>query len=298
MQVLVLGSEGMLGHKMLQTLLKAYPNTKGTIHGSFDKSPEAIKSLFDHNTLIEKVDAMDLQALDLLLSELKPKYIVNCIGIIKQRDLSFSAIPSIMLNSLLPHKLADIARKWNGRVIHFSTDCVFNGKNGNYTEESISDAEDLYGKSKYLGEVADENALTLRTSIIGREIANYRSLLDWFLSQEGKEIKGFRKVIYSGVTTNYMANLVTKLINEHPTLSGLYQVTSPPISKYDLLMQIKEAFGLNITIRADDHEISDRSMIGEKFVQKTGYTLPSWDYLIQELVADQTPYQEWKKIND
>ena len=131
-----------------------------------------------------------------------------------------AAIPSITINSLLPHKLADMAQTWGGRVIHFSTDCVFSGKRGGYTEQDDSDAEDLYGKSKFLGEVAAANALTLRTSIIGRELVEHRSLLDWFLAQNHKTVKGFRRVIYSGVTTNQMAEVVADIIRNHPTLCG------------------------------------------------------------------------------
>jgi dTDP-4-dehydrorhamnose reductase len=179
-------------------------------------------------------------------------------------------------------------------VIHFSTDCVFSGREGNYTEESPSDAEDLYGKSKYLGEVTAGNALTLRTSIIGRELANFRSLLEWLISQDGKTVRGFRRVVYSGVTTNYLAQLVGNLITDHPALSGLYQVTSPPVSKHDLLCMIRDAYGLTIDIVPDEREVSDRSMVGEKFRKATGYPPPEWPGLIKQLVSDPTPYRDWR----
>ncbi|MGA2988810.1 MAG: sugar nucleotide-binding protein, partial [Terriglobia bacterium] len=147
----------------------------------------------------------DFNALEATLSALRPDYVVNCVGVIKQRTEAISPIPSITINSLLPHKLAQMAARWGGRIIHFSTDCVFSGKRGWYTEEDPSDAEDLYGRSKFLGEVVVANALTLRTSIIGRELVEHRSLLDWFLAQNHKTVHGYRRVIYSGVTTNYLA---------------------------------------------------------------------------------------------
>jgi dTDP-4-dehydrorhamnose reductase len=237
---------------------------------------------------------MDLPALEKTLSGLRPEYLINCIGVIKQREEATAAIPNIILNSLLPHKLAEIAAGWGGRVIHFSTDCVFSGKTGGYTEESPSDAEDLYGKSKFLGEVVTANALTLRTSIIGRELANFRSLLEWFLAQRGKTIRGFRRVIYSGVTTNYMAELVGDLVSDHPALSGLYQVTAPPVSKYDLLRMLKEAYHLDVEIVPDEREVSDRSMSGEKFLKATGYRQPGWDALVASLAGDRTPYEAWR----
>jgi dTDP-4-dehydrorhamnose reductase len=250
--------------------------------------------LFRSGRVIDKVDAMDFPRFNEILAAERPGYIVNCIGVIKQREASKAAVPSIALNSLLPHKLAEWAGGWGGRVIHFSTDCVFSGRDGGYTEASPSDAGDLYGKSKYLGEVAGKNALTLRTSIIGRELANFRSLLEWFLSQNGKSVRGFKRVIYSGVTTNYMADLVCRIVSAHPTLSGLYQVTGPAISKHDLLCMLRDAFRLNIEIVPDESEVSDRSMVGDAFLRATGYRPPDWPGLVAQLADDPTPYGKWR----
>jgi dTDP-4-dehydrorhamnose reductase len=294
MKILVLGGEGMLGHKMYQTLLRRYPDTACTVFRSLSDPFYQRVSLYRQGRVIDGVDAMDFDALGETLGGIKPDFIVNCIGIVKQREEAAAAIPCITINSLLPHKLAESAAGWGGRVIHFSTDCVFSGERGMYTEEDRSDAADLYGKSKFLGEVATGNALTLRTSIIGRELGQFRSLLEWFLAQKGKSIKGFRRVIYSGVTTNYMAQLVGNLIADHPALSGLYQVVAPPISKYDLLCRLKEAYYLNMEIVPDEKEISDRSMVGEKFLRATGYSMPDWDDMVARLAMDPTPYDEWR----
>jgi dTDP-4-dehydrorhamnose reductase len=294
MKILVLGGEGMLGHKMFQTLVPRYPETTCTVARPLDEPFYQRIDLFRQGHVIDKVDAMDFPRLHEILDAERPSYIVNCIGVIKQREASKAAIPSITLNSLLPHMLAEWTGEWGGRVIHFSTDCVFCGRDGGYSEESPSDAEDLYGKSKYLGEVSTGNALTLRTSIIGRELANFRSLLEWFLSQNGKSVRGFKRVIYSGVTTNYMADLVCRIISGHPNLSGLYQVTSPAISKYDLLSMIRDAYRLDIEIVPDENEISDRSMIGDRFLQATGYRSPDWPGLVAQLANDPTPYEKWR----
>jgi len=294
MEILVLGGEGMLGHKMFQLLRARYPDTACTIRGSLSDPLYARVPLFRDGAVIEKVDAMDLHALGVMLRDRKPRFLVNCIGIIKQREEAGAAIPSITINSLLPHQLAESASDWGGRIIHFSTDCVFDGKRGGYTEESPSDATDLYGKSKYLGEVAVENALTLRTSIIGRELSHFRSLLEWFLAQKGKRIRGFNRVTYSGVTTNHLAHLVGDLIARHPALSGLYQVASTPISKHDLLCLLKKAYRLDVEIVPDGEEVSDRSLIGDKFRRAAGYDCPEWPALVEQLVADPTPYEEWR----
>ncbi len=294
MKALILGGEGMLGHKMFQTLRNRRWDVGCSILGSLAEPFYSRIDLFHEAAALERVNAMDLPALGCRLADLQPEFIVNCIGIVKQREESKSAIPSIVLNSLLPHKLAEFAGAWGGRIIHFSTDCVFSGRKGQYTEEDPSDAEDLYGKSKHLGEVAAKNALTLRTSIIGRELAQFKSLLEWFLAQRGKTIKGFAKVIYSGVTTNYLSELVGRIIEERPDLNGVYQVAGPPISKHELLCRLKDAYGLDVEIQPYDGESSDRSMIGDKFIRATGFDRPSWPDLISQLVNDPTPYAKWR----
>jgi dTDP-4-dehydrorhamnose reductase len=292
--ILVLGAEGMLGHKMFQTLSSRFPDTKCTIFGSLEDPFYRSIPLFTSQNTFEKINVMESAALKKFLEKERPDFLINCIGIVKQRDEGKMAIPSITINSLFPHLLADWAGSWNGRLIHFSTDCVFSGKKGNYSETDPSDAEDLYGKSKHLGEVSNvPNALTLRTSIIGRELSNFKSLLEWFLAQKGKKIKGYKKVIYSGVTTNHIAKLVGDLINDHPSLSGLFQVTAPALNKYDLLSRLRAAYKLDVKIIADDSEISDRSMNGERFRKATGYKEPTWDELIAQLAGDQTPYDRW-----
>ncbi|MGP0045832.1 MAG: dTDP-4-dehydrorhamnose reductase family protein [Syntrophobacteraceae bacterium] len=292
-KVVILGAAGMLGHKMFQMIRKAFPNTLAIVREDVKQPPFDKVALLQGKDIIPGIDATDFNRLQELLGEIRPNYIVNCVGIIKQRDAAHQTIPNITINSLLPHKLAAFAEGWGGKVIHFSTDCVFSGKRGGYTEEDLSDAEDLYGKSKFLGEVQCDNALTLRTSIIGRELVEHRSLLDWFLSQKGRTIKGFKRVIYSGVTTNQLAEVVLLIIRQFPHLSGLYQVVSEPISKYDLLRLLKDAYKLDVEILADAMEVSDRSMKGDKFRSATGYVCPDWPELVQVLAQDPTPYDQW-----
>ena len=297
MKILVLGATGMLGHKMLQVLGQRFPQTQGTMHGSVNEGALAQMRLFSDQQLIGYVDAENFAGLAAVLRRVEPDVVVNCIGVIKQRTGAKAAIPSIKINSLLPHRLAEVCGEWSGRLIHFSTDCVFSGERGNYTEEDESDAKDLYGKTKYLGEVATDNALTLRTSIIGRELSHHQSLLDWFLGQNGKTVQGYKKALYSGVTTNYLAEVVGDLIEHHPRLSGLYQVTGHTISKYDLLGLLRDAWELQVEIIPNETFACDRSMRGDKFQQATGYSTPSWLELAAQLAADTTLYQEWRPEN-
>ena len=289
-RIVVLGGEGMLGHKMFQTLARRFPDTTCTVRGRLDEPFYSRIDLYRPERVIAGVDALNLDGLTRLLAKRQPDVVVNCIGIVKQRDEAQRAIPSITINSLLPHRLAAAAATWGGRVIHFSTDCVFSGRRGAYVEDDFSDAEDLYGRSKYLGEVGAENALTLRTSIIGRELSEFRSLLEWFLAQRGKKVRGFTRHFWSGVSTNHLATLVGDIIAEHSQLSGVYQVSSGTINKHELLTLLRDAFRLDVEIVPDDREFCDRSLNGDRFREATGYVCPSW----AELAADPTPYSSWR----
>jgi dTDP-4-dehydrorhamnose reductase len=291
--VLVLGAAGMLGHKVFQRL-SASCETVAAVRSRWEELPDAVRQVLPRAQTRNIGDAGNWETLAVRLDEMRPAVVVNCIGIIKQRSEAKSALPSLTINSLLPHRLAEHVATWDGRLIHFSTDCVFNGRRGNYREDDQSDAEDLYGKSKFLGEVATGNAVTLRTSIIGRELTGHRSLLDWFLSQHGASVRGFRRAIYSGITTNEMAKVVEMVISHFPGLSGLFQVVSEPITKYDLLGLLRDAYGRDIAIEPDDREVCDRSMNGDRFRKATGWQAPAWPELVRHLAADTTPYSHWE----
>ncbi len=269
MKTLILGGTGMLGHKIFQRLKRSIPDTWCTVREPLDAAVALAPGLLDGGNVIGKVDVTDLSSLERLLNERQPQVIVNCVGVIKQRAEARSAIPSITINALLPHRLAELCGRWGGRLIHFSTDCVFSGSRGNYTEKDFADADDLYGRTKFLGEVSASNALTLRTS--------------------------YRRALYSGVTTNYLAEVVVRVIEERASLSGLYQVTAPTISKFELLGLLRDAFGLDVEIVPDDSFICIRSMKGEKFLLATGNRCPPWPTLVAEVRNDTTPYDEWRQ---
>lgn len=293
MRIVVLAGHGMLGHKVFQVLGQAFPDTWCTLRGRITDLPYRGIDLYRPGNVLEDVDAMDLAGLEARLAEVRPDYVVNCVGVIKQRPGAVDPVPCITLNSLLPHRVATAAAAWGGRLVHFSTDCVFDGKKGQYTEEDPSTATDLYGRTKFLGEVHAPNALTIRTSFIGRELSAYGGLLEWFRSQDGKSVGGYVRAMYSGVTTNHIAAVLVRILLERPELTGLYQVAGDTIAKHDLLVKLRDAYGLNITINAADADAADRTIVGAKFVAETGITTPGWDQLIAELVADPTPYEEW-----
>jgi dTDP-4-dehydrorhamnose reductase len=292
-RIVVLGGGGLLGHKLFQSLSQVGADVWCTIRSALDEGPLKDLPVFKSDRVIEGVDALQQDRVDRLLEDLRPAVVINCIGAIKQRAESQEPITSITLNALLPHRLARLIGAWGGRLIHFSTDCVFSGNRGRYTEADQSDATDLYGKTKHLGEGILGNALVLRTSFIGREVQHHNSLLDWFLSNNHGKVKGYRRVWWSGVTSNHLADLVAEVIENHPHLRGLYQVSSGRISKHDLLLKLRDILGLDIEVEPDDEVACDRSLEGNRFAQATGYRCPSWDALIAQLASDPTPYKVW-----
>jgi dTDP-4-dehydrorhamnose reductase len=298
MNILVLGGTGMLGHKMFQQLRMRYPETYCTIRGSINDAPVRDVDLFHSGHVLEQCGFADFTVVERLLLEYKSRVVVNCVGIVKQRTDSKKPVPSIYINSLLPHLLLETCERMGAKLIHVSTDCVFSGKKGNYREDDLPDAEDLYGRTKFLGEVTSGSALTLRTSIIGRELLHSESLLEWFLSQNHKRVSGYKRALFSGVTTNHLAKVVGDLISNHPNLSGLYNVASQTISKFDLLCLLREAYDLDIEILPKDEFSCDRSLRGEKFDAATGYTCAPWPELVSQLASDDTPYNEWRAVKN
>jgi dTDP-4-dehydrorhamnose reductase len=294
MTVLVLGASGMLGHKVFQSLGASGHDVIGTMRDDRAASPLARIPLFAGTNVVWNVDAMNWPRLEEVLTLVRPGVIVNAAGVIKQRPQPQMTRRSIQVNSLMPHLVAETIEAWHGRLIHISSDCVFSGHRGQYRESDTQDADDVYGKSKSLGEVIDRaNAVTLRTSIIGRELQHHRSLLDWLLSQDHGRVQGYTRVIYSGSTTIELSKVIDRVIREHPSLHGLYHVVTEPISKDALLRLLIDAYGIDIHVTSVDTPVSDRSLIGERFFRATGYVAPPWPELVRALASDPTPYSDW-----
>jgi dTDP-4-dehydrorhamnose reductase len=287
-RVLVLGAGGMLGHKLLQRLPRTF-ETVGSARNLSDRLV-AIASKAGAR-LYSGLEATDMDAVERLTDEVGPQVIVNCVGLIKQRAEGREAVPAIRINALFPHELAAMAAKRRVRVIHLSTDCVFSGDRGRYTENDRADPVDVYGTSKLLGEVNADNALTMRTSTIGRELSGFHSLMEWFLQQpRGGEVKGYTRAIFSGLTTIALADEIARLISDYPKLSGVYHVAADPISKYDLLRLLQVAFGLDISLVPDAAFHCDRSLDASRYTAATKFVPPSWPAMIAEVAADTTPY--------
>jgi len=280
LRLLILGGSGMLGHQLWRGL-HAQHDTWVTLRRPV--ADFAVHNLFDEAKAIQFDDITDDTALERALGQAKPEAVINCVGLIKQRDEASDEALTLRVNAEFPHRLAKRCGEAGARLIHFSTDCIFAGTKGNYTESDPSDAADLYGQSKHQGEVADAHSVTLRTSVIGHELGTNLALLDWFLSQRGQAISGFTKAIYSGFTTLEMARIVDRILTQHPALSGVWHVASEPISKFALLQLCREKLGWEGIIEPNDEFVCDRSLNADRFNQATGYTPPSWEAMISEL---------------
>jgi len=278
--VLILGASGMLGHTLLRQLAKrgeldVYATVRS--QGALDGMPEGLRE-----KIIGDVDADNFDSVQRVLAEVNPDVTINCIGVIKQLAAAKDPLISIYINALFPHRLALACKTVGSRLFHFSTDCVFSGRKGNYTEDDYADADDLYGRTKFLGELDCPHCVTLRTSIIGHELQGHHSLIDWFLAQKG-QVNGYTGAIYTGFPTVEMARIIAEYVIPNASLSGLYHVSSAPISKYELLCLVAEIYGKQIEVIPFDDFSCDRSLDSCRFRSIATYTPPSWFELVETM---------------
>lgn len=278
MKILVLGVTGMLGNAVFRMFqADDQHETWGTM-----RSHAAVQHFEpqSHTRLITGLDVLDQDALAATLARVRPELVINCVGLIKQLSDANDPLTALPINAMLPHRLARLCELLGSRMIHVSTDCVFSGSKGGYQETDFSDAEDLYGKSKYIGEVHDQShVITLRTSIIGHELDSARSLIGWFLSQQSG-VKGYTRAIFSGLPTCELARVIRDIVLPRQYLHGLYHVAAAPISKYELLQLVNKEYGKGLEIMADDGFKIDRSLNAGRFREATGYMAPSWPQLV------------------
>jgi dTDP-4-dehydrorhamnose reductase len=280
MKVLILGASGMLGNAMFRVFSELRDNA---VFGSV-RSESARRHFPDElqKNIVCGVDVENHDSLARVFGAVQPDLVINCVGLVKQLAESDDPVLTIPINSLLPHRLAALCQVAGARLVHISTDCVFSGDKGGYVETDFPDADDLYGRTKLLGEVDYPHAITVRTSIIGHELAGSRSLVNWFLAQEGT-VRGFTRAIFSGLPTVVLAKVVRDVIAPRPELRGLYHVAAQPISKFDLLRLVADVYGKRIGIQADDALAIDRSLDAARFRAATGFRAPAWEDMIRTM---------------
>lgn len=285
MKILIIGANGMLGNACMNYF---GASNDFEVFASIRSAKENILGTLKNNcVVVSGVDITNEIGQRELFKSVAPDVVINCVGVVKQRKESEDAFQSILVNSLLPHQLARFCNEYGAKLIQISTDCVFSGTKGiPYNEGDASDAYDLYGKSKFLGEISSNpNVLTLRTSIIGNELSGNRGLLEWFLAQNG-ECQGYTEAIFSGVPTLILAQAIEFALKAQPKLSGLFQVASEPISKYNLLKLIAQVFGKKIKIIPNTEFVINRSLDGTRFRDETGFIVPSWGEMIEHMYID------------
>jgi len=277
-KILILGATGMLGHVLFEWLSQKNEYdvyaTARSLQGLADRFPPSLK-----DKIRSEVDADNFDTIIRSLASVQPHVVINCIGLIKQIPISNDPLTAISINARLPHLISMICRTAKARMIHVSTDCVFNGQQGMYRESDLSNAEDLYGRTKFLGEVNYPHCVTLRTSIIGHELKGKYGLIEWFLSQQNKT-KGYVNAIYSGFPTVELARIISDYVLPDSELSGTYHVASKPISKYDLLKLVAQKYGKKIELEPFADFRQDRSLDPSNFCTKSGYVAPTWEELV------------------
>ncbi|HJP95004.1 MAG TPA: SDR family oxidoreductase [Pyrinomonadaceae bacterium] len=295
MRVLILGASGMLGHKVWQHFAKRFDT-----YASFRQSSSyyARFGIFD-STRLGHVSAEDFDSVVRAVERVGPDAVINCIGIVKQDAAAKDAIKSIGVNALFPHRLAHLCGASGVRLVHLSTDCVFSGRRGNYAESDEPDATDLYGRTKLLGETDYDNCLTIRTSMIGRELQGAQGLIEWFLREAaaGHRVRGFKRAVFSGLTTTALAQVIADLLVDQPQLSGVWHVAADAINKFDLLSLVKKIYGLDIEIEPDESVFCDRSLDASRFRAATGFTPAAWPEMIEQMRQDETPYEQLRRTD-
>lgn len=280
MRVMVLGVTGMLGNAMFRLLSES---STLVVYGT--ARVEGSRRYFSGNLasqIIVDVDVENHDSLVRAIAVVRPDVVVNCVGLVKQLANANDPLQVVPINTLLPHRLAALCQVTGARLVHFSTDCVFSGAKGNYLESDFPDANDLYGRSKLLGEVDYPHAITLRTSIVGHELSGHRSLVNWFLAQQGV-VRGFTRAIFSGMPTVELARVVRDFVLPRVQLHGLYHVAAMPINKFELLKLVAKTYGKAIEIIPSDELIIDRSLKADRFKEATGYEPPEWPALVQRM---------------
>lgn len=277
---MVFGASGMIGSTVLRVLSERREwRVFGTIR---DESARRFFSDSTNKLLLSGIDVERQEALVSVLDRIRPNVVVNCAGLTKHKPDADNPLIAIPINTLMPHRLARLCSLIDARFIHISTDCVFSGDKGGYVESDFADARDLYGKSKYLGEVGYPHSVTLRTSTIGHELHSKYGLLDWFLSQETK-CRGYCRAIFSGLPTVVFAEIVRDVVIPSRDISGLYHVAAKPIDKFALLKLISEVYGKTIIISRDEELVIDRSLNSTRFQMATGYVAPEWPALVRRM---------------
>lgn len=288
MRILILGGNGMLGHRAALLLSERHDITCTL------RRPDAVAAgIAPRARFVTGVSADDTQGIADLMSEVRPEAVLNCIGIVKQRDASHDALPSIAVNALFPHQVARLCAAAGARFVHVSTDCVFSGDKGGYVEDDFADADDLYGRTKYLGEVSDvPGSVTVRTSIVGWEIRHRTGVLEWFATRRETGCDGWTRAVFSGLATSDLVEVIEGLCTTWSDVDGLWHVSAEPIDKFTLLTSLRDALGWATPIEPVEEPAIDRSLDSSAFRGRTGWGPRAWAETVGRLAQERVEYEK------
>ena len=284
----------MLGHCLVQVCQK-YFDTWVSMRSDFAR--KELLEIYDPQKTYTNLDIVNFQLVQKAVNEVRPDVIINAVGIVKQSIEAKNPVTSITVNSLFPHRLSELCAEYGVKLIHISTDCVFTGRKGMYTENDVPDAEDLYGRSKLLGEVQNGHALTLRTSFIGNELYTKYGLLEWFIDNKGKQVNGYENAIFSGLTSQALSHVLIDIVKHHRNLQGLYHLSCDPISKSNLLHLINEIYGLGVDIKSDYEVSYDHSLDSSRYRELTGWVPQPWESMIESMRENSLNYPDRRIVN-
>lgn len=272
----------MLGHQAIRVLAPDFE-----VWGACRDSNDLPDLGVPRDRMLDGLDATSADSASSFIERVQPDLVINAAGIVKQRKDAKAAIPSIVVNSLWPHLLADACARAGARMVHVSTDCVFSGARGGYVESDVPDAFDLYGRSKLLGEISDrEHVVTLRTSIIGWQLGEPTGLVGWFAAHRHEPLKGYTKAVFSGLTTRALTEVIRDVVLPDASLSGLWHVSVAPIDKHTLLGDLARYLGWDVDISPTDQPAIDRSLDSTRFQVRTGWNPPGWKGMLEELANE------------
>lgn len=290
--VLILGATGMLGHKLYQQL-SSEMEVVGTTRCAYEDVSKY--GFFEKSRIIPNVNVLDIEGLERTISSVRPEAVINCVGVTSHVSEGQDRSVSVRVNSIFPRELHDICWHAGSRLIHVSTDCVFSGERGGYREDDPPDATDIYGVTKYLGEVTGDGAMTVRCSLIGRELGTANNLVEWFLSNRGRTVDGYSNVVFSGFPTMHFAGVIADIVLNHRDLHDIYHISAEPIDKFKLLSMLREAMSLDICIRECPQFRCDRSLDSSRFRIETGFVPLSWESMVDDFARDARDYERWRE---
>ena len=271
MKILILGSSGILSKT-----LQLYLNKKNVDFLTISRES-------NNNKNINLKNISNFKNLEQLIFKIRPTHIINCVGITKFNNAYKNKKLTVLLNTKMPIYLSELCKLNKIYLLHISSDCVFSGKKGNYTDNSYKDAKDLYGLSKKEGEVKNKFTTTIRTSFIGPELNTKKSLLSWFLSEK-KFVRGYSKAFFSGITSLEVCRIIYNyFIKKNILQNKIINIGSRRISKFTLLTKIRKIFKKDINIVRYQNFIIDRSLDSKKFRKLTSYKMVKWDKMLLEL---------------